>query len=71
MFLQGEFLKRDAYLKLPPETHCDNNQIWKLNKCVYGPTDASLASFMWFERVKKFVDENKRTSSITDLALSM
>ena len=26
-FLQGEFLKRDAYLKLPPEAHCDNNQI--------------------------------------------
>ena len=24
-FLQGEFLKRDVYLKPPPEAHCDNN----------------------------------------------
>ena len=65
-FLQGEFLKRDVYLKPPPEAHCDNNQIWKLNKCVYGLTDASL---MWFKRVKKFVDENNGMSSITDPAL--
>ena len=26
-FLQGEFLKRDVYLKPPPEAHCDNNHI--------------------------------------------
>ena len=56
------------YLKSPLEAHCDNNQIWKLNKCVYGLTDASL---MWFKRVKKFVDENNRTSSTTDTALFM
>ena len=43
-FLQGEFLKRDVYLNPPPEAPCDNNQIWKLNKRVYGLTDASL---MW------------------------
>ena len=67
-FLQGEFLKQDVYLKSPPDAHCDNNQIWKLNKCVYGLTDASL---MWFKRVKKFVDENNRTSSTTDTALFM
>ena len=64
-FLQGELLKRDVYLKPPPEVHGDN-QIWKLNKCVYGLTDASL---MWFKKVKKFVDENNGTSSITDPAL--
>ena len=56
------------YLKLPSETPCDNNRIWKLNKCVYGLTDASL---MWFKRVKKFVGENSETSSITDPALFM
>ena len=67
-FLQGEFLKRDVYLKPPPEAHCDNKQIWKLNKCVYGLTDASL---MWFKRVKKFIDENDWTSSITNPALFM
>ena len=35
-FPQGEFLKWDVCLKPPPEAHCDNNQIWKLNKCMYG-----------------------------------
>ena len=67
-FLQREFLKRDVYLKPSPESHCDNNEIWKLNKCVYGLIDASL---MWFKRVKKFVDENNGTSSILDPALFM
>ena len=67
-FLKGDFLKQDVYLKSPPEPHCDNNQIWKLTKCVYGLTDDSL---MWFKRVKKFVNENNGMSSITDPALSM
>ena len=56
------------YLKPLPEAHCGNDQICKLNECVYGLTDASL---MWFKRVKKFVDENKGTSSITDPVLFM
>ena len=55
------------YLKPPSEAHCDN-QIWKLNKCVYELTDTSL---MWFKRVKKFVDENNGMSSITDPPLFM
>ena len=67
-FLQSDFLKQDVYLKPPPEALCDNNQIWKVNKFVYGLTDASL---MWFKRVKKFVDEKNWTSSITDPALFM
>ena len=67
-FLQGEFLKQDVYLKPPPKAHCDNNQIWKLNKCMHGLTDDSL---MWFKRVKKFVDENNGKSSIWDPALFM
>ena len=67
-FLQGEFLKQDLYLKPPPEALCDNNQIWKVNKFVYGLTDGSL---MWFKRVKKFVDKKNGTSSITDPALFM
>ena len=45
-FLQGEFLRRDVYFEPPSEAHCDNYHIWKLNKCVYGLTDASL---MWFK----------------------
>ena len=39
------------YLKPPPEGQCDN-QIWKLNKCVGGLTDASL---MWFKTVKSLL----------------
>ena len=66
--MQGEFLKWDVYLNPPPEAPCDNNQIWKLNKRVYGLTDTSL---MWFKRVKKFVNENNETSSVTDPALIM
>ena len=50
------------YLKPPPEALCDNSQIRKLNKCVYGLADASL---MWFKRVKKIVDENNGTSPLT------
>ena len=48
------------------EPHCDNNQIWRLNKCVNG-----LTSLMWFKRVEKFVNENNETSPITDPALLM
>ena len=33
-FFQGEFIKRDVYLKPPPEVNC-NNRIWKLNKCMW------------------------------------
>ena len=50
------------YLKPLPEALCDNSQIRKLNKCVYGLADASL---MWFKRVKKIVDENNGTSPLT------
>ena len=65
-FLKGEFLKWYVYLEPLPEPHCDNNQIWILNKCVNG-----LTSLMWFKRVEKFVNENNETSSITDPALLM
>ena len=49
-FLQGHLLKRPVYIKPPKEAGTD--KLWKLNKCVYGLTDASR---MWYLRVDKFL----------------
>ena len=35
-FLQGDLLNRDVYIIPPPELECPPNNVWKLNKCVYG-----------------------------------
>ena len=51
-FLQGDSLKREIFVKPPPEAQCDLSILWKLKKCVYGLTDASL---MWYDRIIKFV----------------
>jgi transposase InsO family protein len=47
-FLQGYPLSRDVFLRPPLEMSC-KGKIWKLNKCVYGLSDASL---QWYTRVK-------------------
>lgn len=47
-FLQGMKLKRDVYIKPPPEAK-SSGVVWKLNHAVYGLTDASRH---WYERVK-------------------
>ena len=47
-FLQGQPIKRDIYLKPPPEAEA-KNKLWKLNKCVYGLDEASR---YWYLRVK-------------------
>ena len=54
-FLQGKFLKRDAYLKPPLEAHCDN-QIWKLNNCMYRLTEASLMQFKTVKKLMKIME---------------
>ena len=41
-FLQGENLIIDVYIKPPTEAHCDMDEIWKSNKCVFGLIDPSL-----------------------------
>lgn len=41
VFLQGKELTRDIYIHLPQEAQ-SKETIWKLKKCVYGLTDASL-----------------------------
>ena len=50
--MQRDPLKREIFVKPPPEAQCDLSILWKLKKCVYGLTDASL---MWYDRIIKFV----------------
>ncbi|CAC5425237.1 unnamed protein product [Mytilus coruscus] len=47
-FLQGAEIERKIYVKPPIEAQC-KDIIWKLRKCVYGLSDASLS---WYNRVK-------------------
>ena len=47
-FLQGKQIERDVFIKPPPEVESKN--IWKLNVCVYGLSDAPRA---WYLRVKE------------------
>ena len=45
-------MSRDVYLNPPVEAQCDKSILWKLNKCIYGLSDASL---QWYHLVKKFI----------------
>ena len=47
-YLQGNIIARDVYLKPPPEY--DEGYLWKLNKTVYGLSDAAR---QWYLRVKE------------------
>ena len=47
-FLQGSEISREVYLKPPVEA--STNKLWKLQKCVYGLTDASR---LWYIRVRE------------------
>ena len=47
-FLQGKNLERNVCVRPPKEAY--TNKIWKLNKCVYGLTDASRC---WFLKVRE------------------
>ena len=48
-FLQSEGIGRDVYLVPPTEAKCDENILWKLEKCVYGLNDAARK---WYLTVK-------------------
>ena len=65
-FLQGEEITRDVYLKPPVEAKCKEGEVWKLKKCVYGLTDASLR---WYDRVVEFMCSSKGRKSTLDPAL--
>ena len=51
-FLQSEEFDREVYLKPPSEANCDENILWKLNKCVYGLNDAARK---WYITMKTFL----------------
>jgi hypothetical protein len=48
-FLQGNKLERNVFLR-PPKEAREKEQLWKLEKCVYGLGDASL---YWYKKVQK------------------
>lgn len=52
-FLQGSEIKRDIYIKPPIEANC-RGVVWKLRKCVYGLSDASLS---WYNKVKEVLEQ--------------
>ena len=65
-FLQGEHIDRDIFVVPPPEANCSKGYIWKLSKCIYGLSDASLKLY---SIVKAFVSSNSGYISKTDPAL--
>ena len=38
-FLQGKPIDRDVFVK-PPNEFCNQDKVWKLNRCLYGLNDA-------------------------------
>ena len=46
-FLQGEQIDREVYIRSPLKG--EKKVLWRLNKCVYGLTDASLS---WYRKMK-------------------
>ena len=64
-FLQGEKIERDIYLVPPKEANTD--KVWKLRKCVYGLSDASLK---WYDRVMIFMVKEGLKVSIADPAVN-
>ena len=64
-FLQGSALSRDVYLR-PPKEACSQGLLWKLNKCVYGLSDASLG---WYKRVCEVMKETGARKSMVDPAV--
>ena len=50
--LQGETLQWNVYLQTHTEAGCSKKTLWRLWKCVYGLSDASVE---WYDRVKKFM----------------
>ena len=64
-FLQGNGIKRDVFLKPPPEASCEG-LIWKLKRCIYGLNDAPRA---WYERVRSELLELGGKTSMYDEAM--
>ena len=65
-FLQGQEFQRDVYLLPPPEAKVPTGHLWKLNKCVYGLTDASR---VWYLTVRDELIKNGMCVSSHDEAV--
>ena len=65
-FLQGEIIDRNVFLTPPKEAKCEKGYIWKLRKCVYGLSDASLK---WYQRVQNVMISLGGKISTVDPAL--
>ena len=63
-YLQGKPIEREVYLRPPPEF--DEGKLWKLNKTVYGLSDAAL---QWYQRVKEELLSLGMKISLLDPAL--
>ena len=57
---------RVVYLQPPSEAQCTEGHVWKLRKCVYGLSDASMK---WYECVKSTMTEFQGKMSSVDSAL--
>ena len=64
-FLQSDALKRDIYVKPPPEKY-KPGFVWKLKKPVYGLNDASR---QWFITIKKLLLNLEMNQSLGDSCL--
>lgn len=63
-FLQGDLIRRVVLLKPPKEANTNN--LWRLNKCVYGLTDASRK---WYLRVHTVFKKLNMVSVVLDEAV--
>ena len=64
-FLQGAELSRTVYLRPPSEAHT-HGKVWKLQKCVYGLSDASL---FWYKRVCQVMADTGANVSLVEPAV--
>ena len=64
-FLQGKVLDREVFIK-PPKIAESNGILWKLNKCLYGLTDASR---QWYEEIDEKLENLNFQKSCQDPAL--
>ena len=64
-FLQGEELTRQVYI-IPPKELRRLGIVWRLKKCIYGLSDASLC---WYNKVRNVLTENEASVSSVDPAV--
>ena len=64
-FLQGEAINRNIFLR-PPKDVCNQNEVWCLQKCLYGLNDAPRS---WYKKVKNSLLELGGKQSVFDEAL--